>query len=130
MSRKLIGSGSPYEDILGFSRAVRVGNYVAVGGTAPIGEDGKTAAIGDVAGQAHRCYDIIRIALEKAGAGFDDVIRTRTFLRDIKDWEAVAKVRAGYFKEIKPVETIMEISRFVDNDWLIEIEVDAIIDQV
>jgi enamine deaminase RidA (YjgF/YER057c/UK114 family) len=128
MNRVNISSGSPYEPVLGFSRAVRVGKHIAVGGTASIGPDGNTVAIGDVAGQTRRCYEIIQTALEEAGASFKNVIRTRTMLRDIDDWESVARVRAEFFKDIKPVDTVMQISTFIDPEWLVEIEVDAIID--
>jgi enamine deaminase RidA (YjgF/YER057c/UK114 family) len=128
MIKKLVPSSSPYAEILGFSRAVRVGNFIAVGGTAPLGPDGKTVAVGDVAGQTRRCIEIIQAALEEAGASLNDIIRTRMILRDINDWETVAKVRAEYFKDIKPVDTVMQISTFVDPEWLIEIEVDAVVD--
>jgi len=128
MTKKLIPSSSPYAAILGFSRAVRVGNFIAVGGTAPLGPDRKTVAIGDVAGQTRRCIEIIQAALEEAGASLSDIVRTRMILRDINDWKTVAKVRAEYFKDIKPVDTVMQISTFVDPEWLIEIEVDAVVD--
>ena len=128
MTKKLVRSSSPYAAILGFSRAVRVGNFIAVGGTAPLGPDGKTVALGDVAGQTRRCIEIIQAALEEAGASLSDIVRTRMILRDINDWETVAKVRAEYFKGIKPVDTVMQISTFVDPEWLIEIEVDAVVD--
>lgn len=127
MKRKLISSGSPFEDIVGFSRAVRVGPYISIGGTAPMDAEGKTVGVGDVAAQTEQCLETIRLALEKAGAGLQDVVRTRMLLTNINDWEEVAKVRATYFKNIKPVDTIMEVSRFINPDWLIEIEVDAII---
>ena len=128
MARQLISSGSPYESTIGFSRAVRVGNIVAIGGTAPIGMDGKTVAPGDPAAQARRCYEIVQAALEEAGAGLEDVVRTRTFLTRIEDWRAVAEVRAEYFRDIRPVDTVMQVATFIDPDWLIEIEVDAVID--
>jgi len=128
MTRKLVPSSSPYAEILGFSRAVRVGSFIAVGGTAPLGPDGKTVAVGDVAGQTRRCIEIIQAALEEAGASLSDIVRTRMILRDINDWKTVAKVRAEYFKDIKPVDTVMQISTFVDPEWLIEIEVDAVVD--
>lgn len=128
MARTRISSGSPYESIVGFSRAVRVGNHVSVGGTAPIGPDGKTVAAGDAAAQTERCIEIIREALEKAGAGLKDVVRTRLLLKDIRDWEAVASVKGKYFRDIRPVDTIMQVTTFIDPDWLVEIEVDAIID--
>lgn len=127
MKRRLISSGSPFEDIVGFSRAVRVGPYISIGGTAPMDAEGKTVGVGDVAAQTKQCLETIRLALEKAGAGLQDVVRTRMLLTNINDWEEVAKVRATYFKNIKPVDTIMEVSRFINPDWLIEIEVDAII---
>jgi enamine deaminase RidA (YjgF/YER057c/UK114 family) len=127
MKRELISSGSPYEDSIGFSRAVRVGPYITVGGTAPLDENGKTVGIGDIAAQTKQCIETIKTALEKAGSGLEDVVRIRMLLTNIDDWKAAAEVRASYFKTIKPVDTIMQVSRFVDPDWLIEIEVDAIL---
>ena len=128
MARQLISSGSPYESVVGFSRAVRVGNFIAVGGTAPLGANGETVAPGDAVGQARRCFEIIKGALEEAGAGLDDVVRTRVLLKRIEDWEAVAKVRGEYFKAIRPVDTIMQVTTFINPDWLVEIEADAVID--
>ncbi|MEJ1221832.1 RidA family protein [Sediminicola sp. 1XM1-17] len=127
MKRKLISGGSPYEDIVGFSRAVRVGPYITIGGTAPIDSDGNTVGVGDISIQTKQCLETIKIALEKAGSSLNDVVRTRILLTNIEDWEAAAKVRASYFKTIKPVDTIMQVSRFINPDWLIEIEADAIV---
>ena len=127
MNRQLISSGSPYEPVVGFSRAVRVGNFVSVGGTAPIGENGKTVAPGDAAGQTRRCFDIIKTALEKAGAGLKDVVRTRIMLKRIQDWELAASVHGIYFKDIRPASTIVQVTGFIEPGWLVEIEVDAII---
>ena len=127
MARQLIPSGSPYESVIGFSRAVRVGNFIAVGGTAPLGPNGETVAPDDAAGQARRCIEIIKGALEQAGASLDDVVRTRVLLKRIADWETVAKVRGEYFKEIRPVDTIMQTTTFINPEWLVEIEADAII---
>ncbi len=127
MERKLISSGSPYESIIGFSRAVRVGPFVAVGGTAPIGTDGKTVAPGDAGAQARRCLEIIREALEKAGATLSDVTRTRVLLKRIEDWQSVAKARAEVFRDIRPVDTVVQVTGFIDPDWLVEFEVDAVI---
>jgi enamine deaminase RidA (YjgF/YER057c/UK114 family) len=124
-ARKNISSGSPYEPIVGFSRAVRIGNVVAVGGTAPIGQDGRTVGIGDPAAQALRCFEITRAALEQAGASLEDVIRTRVLLTDIAHWKQVAKVHGELFAEIRPASTIVEVSRFIDPEWLVETEVDA-----
>jgi len=129
MARQLVSSGSPYESVAGFSRAVRVGNWISIGGTAPIGPDGATVCQGDAAGQARRCFEIIRAALEQAGAGMEDVVRTRMLLTRIEDWESVARVRGEYFREIRPVDTIVQVSRFIRSEWLIEIEADAMIDR-
>lgn len=129
MTRQLISSGSPYESIIGFSRAVRVGEFIAVGGTAPIGPSGETVSSGDPVAQARRCYQIIQAALEMAGASLDDVIRTRTMLKRIDDWKTVSQVRGEYFSQIRLVDTIMQVTAFVDPDWLVEIEVDALIDR-
>ena len=127
MNRQLISSGSPYEPVVGFSRAVRVGNFVSVGGTAPIGEDGKTVAPGDAAGQTRRCFDIIKTALEKAGAGLKDVVRTRIMLKRIQDWEVAASVHGIYFKDFRPATTIVQVTGFIEPGWRVEIAVDAII---
>ena len=125
--RKLISSGSPYEPKVGISRAVRVGNVVAVSGTAPLGTDGRTVGIGDAGAQARRCLEIIAAALEKAGASLTQVVRTRTLLVRIEDWQAVA-VHGEFFGEIRPANTIMQVSRFIDPDWLVEFEADAVVD--
>ncbi len=129
MGRQLISSGSPYESVIGFSRAVRVGNFIAVGGTAAIGPNGETVAPGDASGQARQCFEIIKKALEGAGASLKDVVRTRILLTQIEDWQAVAKVRGEYFKDIRPVDTVMQVSTFINPEWLVEIEVDAVIDK-
>lgn len=128
MARQLISSGSPYESVVGFSRAVRVGNFVAVGGTAPLNANGETVAPGDAGAQARRCIEIIKDALAEAGASLGDVVRTRVLLKRIEDWEAVAKVRGEYFKDIRPVDTIMQVTTFINPEWLVEIEADAVID--
>ena len=112
LQRTLISNGNPMEAVVGFSRAVRVGPYISVGGTAPVGPDGKTVGIGDPAAQARQCIEIIKDALENAGSGLHDVVRTRVILTDIDDWQEVIRVRAEYFKEVRPVDTIMQVSRF------------------
>lgn len=122
-------SASPYAPIVGFSRAVRVGNHVSVGGTAPIAPDGSTAAPGDAAGQAERCLEIISAALREVGADLRHVVRTRALLTDIDDWQTVAQVHGRYFADIRPVSTIVQVSTFIDPAWLVEFEVDAIIDE-
>src|SRR5215475_3648790 len=125
--RKLILSGSPYEANVGFSRAVRVGALVAVAGTAPIGPDGSTVG-GNAAAQAHRCLEIIATALEAAGASLRYVVRTRILLTRIEDWSAVARVHGEYLGSIRPAITVVEIAGFIDPDWLVEIEADAVVD--
>lgn len=126
MARLNIASGSPLEPIIGFSRAVRIGPHVMVGGTAPIGPDGRCAGIDDIEAQTRCCFAIVETALNKANVSFSEVVRTRIFLTRIGDWQAVAKIHGEIFGAIRPVTTIVEVSRFVDPDWLIEIEVDAI----
>jgi enamine deaminase RidA (YjgF/YER057c/UK114 family) len=126
--RKLISSDSPYEPKVGISRAVRVGNVVAVSGTAPLGPDGRTVGVADAGAQARRCLEIIAAALEKAGVSMRQVVRTRALLVRIEDWEAVADVHGDFFGEIRPANTIMQVSRFIDPDWLVEFEADAIVE--
>ena len=130
MSRQLVPSTSPYAKVIGFSRAVRVGNFISIGGTAPIDKDGKTIGINDPSAQTRQCLETIKIAIEEAGATLNDVVRTRMLLKRIGDWEQIAKVRGEYFKDIRPVDTVMEVSRFINPEWLIEIEVDAIVSDI
>ena len=125
--RRNVSTGSPYEPVIGMSRAVRIGNVVAVSGTAPIGPDGRTVGVGDPAAQARRCFEISRIALGKLEAGLGNVIRTRIMLTRIEDWRAVAEVHGEFFRDIRPVNTIVQVARFIDPDWLVETEVDAVI---
>ncbi len=125
--RILVSSGSYLEPIIGFSRAVRVGNIVSVGGTAPIKAGGGNAAVGDAYGQAKRCLEIIEKALADAGAGLEHVTRTRILLTDISLWAEASRAHAEAFGAIRPVTTTMAVSGFVDPEWLIEIEVDAVV---
>jgi enamine deaminase RidA (YjgF/YER057c/UK114 family) len=125
-SRQLISSGSPYESRLGISRAVRIGKMVAVAGTAPL-KDGKTVAPGDAAAQARRGLEIVREALEKAGATLSDVTRTRILLTRIEDWEKVGAEHGEFFRDIRPANTLMQVVRFIDPEWLVEIEADAVV---
>jgi enamine deaminase RidA (YjgF/YER057c/UK114 family) len=122
----LISSGSPYEPIVGYSRAVRVGNLLAVAGTTA-GSSGKPVAIGDPAAQTRAILETIQKALAEAGASLKDVIRTRVYLVDITHWETVGLVHGEFFSEIRPANTMLQVSRFVDPDWLVEIEVDAVV---
>lgn len=129
MTRKLVASTSPYAPVFGFSRAVRVGNFISVGGTAPMDSTGKTVGVGDPAAQTRQCFETIKASLEQAGASLNDVVRTRMLLTRIEDWQVIAKVRGEYFKDIRPVDTVMQVSGFVNKDWLLEVEVDAVVDQ-
>ena len=125
--RELVSNGNPMEAIVGFSRAVRVGPFISIGGTAPVGPDGKTVGIGDVAAQTKCVLEIIKASLEQAGSGMHDVVRTRIILTNIDDWKAAIDVRKDYFADVRPVDTIMAVEHFVNPEWLIEIEADAVI---
>ena len=126
--RKLVSSGSKFEMVLGFSRAVRVGSHITVSGTAAIGPDGKTFGVGDPAKQARRIFEIIGEALGELGSSFQDVVRTRIMLRNIEDWKAVGDVHGEVFAKARPATCFVEVSRFIDPEWLVEIEVDAIVE--
>lgn len=125
--RKLVSSGSPYEPKVGISRAVRAGAIVTVAGTAPLGPDGRTVGQGDPEAQARRCLEVITAALEATGASLRHVVRTRILLTRIDDWEQVARVHGEVFGDIRPVTTVMQVTRFIDPEWLIEIEADAVV---
>ncbi|MDH3370348.1 MAG: RidA family protein [Gammaproteobacteria bacterium] len=125
--RQHVFTGSPYESRIGMSRAIRVGESIAISGTAPLGPDGKTVGHGDPEAQARRCFEIIRESLEKLGAGLPDVVRTRIYLTDIRNWEPVAKIHGELFHDVRPVTTVVQIVAFVDPDWMIEVEADAVV---
>jgi enamine deaminase RidA (YjgF/YER057c/UK114 family) len=127
--RKLVSSGSPYEPKLGISRAVRAGSIVTVAGTAPLGPEGRTVGPGNPAAQARRCLEVISGALQEAGASLRHVVRTRILLTRIDDWPLVAQVHGEFFRDVRPVNTIMQVSRFIDPEWLVEIEADAVVDE-
>ena len=124
--RQHVFTGSPYEKKIGVCRAVRDGRIIAVTGTAPLGPDGKTIGEGDAVVQARRCFEIIEAALEQLGSGLSDVIRTRIFLTRIQDWQAVAQVHGEFFRDVRPATTVVQVGAFIDPDWLIEVEADAI----
>lgn len=124
--RSLISSGSPLEPRIGFSRAVRVGDFVAISGTAPIAADGGVAARGDVYGQTKRCLEIISQAVADAGLTLQDVIRTRVMLTDISRWEEAARAHGETFSSIKPACTFVEVKGFIHPEWLVELEADCV----
>ena len=124
--RSQISSESPLEPRIGFSRAVRAGEFVAISGTAPIAADGSVAARGDVYGQTKRCLEIIGQAVSDAGLAINDIIRTRVMLTDISRWEEAARAHGEVFSEIKPACTFVEVKGFIDPEWLVEIEADCV----
>ncbi len=126
MTRQNISSGSPLEIPIGFSRAARVGNIIAIAGTAPIAPDGSTACPGDVYGQTTCCLSIVRSAIAQAGGRLEDVIRTRIMLTDISRWEDAAKAHGAFFTDIRPACTFVEVSGFINQDWLVEVEADCV----
>jgi enamine deaminase RidA (YjgF/YER057c/UK114 family) len=120
--RQNISGGSPYEPIIGFSRAVRVGNSVHLAGTGPVDADNE-----DVAGQTRRIFAIAEKALAEAGARFEDVVRTRMFLTHVEDWEIVGRVHGEFFGDIRPAATMVVVAALLNPAWRIEIEMDAVL---
>lgn len=123
--RKNVSSGSPLEKPIGFSRAVRIGNTIAVSGTAAIAPDGNTAHPDNVYEQTKYCIGIMKKAIEDAGGKIEDVIRTRIMLIDISKWKEAAKAHGEYFSEIRPACTFVEVNGFIKDDWLVETEADC-----
>jgi enamine deaminase RidA (YjgF/YER057c/UK114 family) len=126
VERRLISSGSPYEPVVGFSRAVRVGEHVYVAGTAPVMPDGADPPA-DAYGQASRCLEIIRAALEQADASLDDVVRTRVYLVRVEDFTEVGRAHGEVFHDIRPANTTLLAGGLVDPRWLVEIEAEAVV---
>ena len=127
IKRQNISSGSPFESVIGFSRAVRIGNVLAVAGTGPIAPDGSTACPDDAFGQAMRCLEIIKKAIEDSGGNITDVIRTRMYLTDISKQDEVGKAHAEYFRDIRPAATMVEVTGLARDDWFVEIEAECIV---
>jgi enamine deaminase RidA (YjgF/YER057c/UK114 family) len=128
MSRQRVSANRPWERIVGYSRAVRVGNVIEVSGTASAGPDGEILAPGDVYGQASEALRIIGEALQEAGSGFGDVVRTRVLLKDVAAWEEAGRAHGEVFADIRPANTTMGVSGFVDPGILVEIEATAVLD--